>query len=577
MGNTSSVEEIKLGDKIGDGTYGEVFKAVWQGKHVAAKRIRAIFFESDYDGSIRAAFLEKFKAEWEMLQDLKHPNIVQYYTVILPPSPETPIIVTELLEHDLAKYIRTVRDSDPAGKSKVPFSDVVKIMLDVSEALHYMHSLKPPIVHRDLASKNVLLTKSLHAKIADLGLAKVFPRGAMYATAVPGTPVYAAPETYPKKSGRAQWGDKAMYTEKIDIFSFGAMMLETIIGHLPERILPDPVLEDGEIVPEYIRRSEDLEEMGPDHPLHNLVCQCFDNIPENRPSAAEIIETLLKFSKGTAGKFSSSPAGEKVGAMSHIHYDHKFKILVLGESGVGKTSIVTRFLDSSSPFPDTSIPSTIESEDHFERLRFRDKSVHLHLVDIGGHKFSPAANFVPQIFRRVRGAVIVFDLTSQVSFLEVPTWLEIVKKSCHEGLPVVLVGNKNDELERWVDARKVEDFALKNDMFYIEASAKSRENIDEIFSVLMDLMIECENQKESSPEASSLLASLRRSLSEGEAIEKSLIAERQRSPRHEALDPGVIVLEETSAPDKGTGDNKTAQKTEQDGAEEKKNRCCVVI
>ena len=130
----------------------------------------------------------------------------------------------------------------PLGAPEVSFSEVVKIMLDVAEALQYLHSQKPPIVHRDLASKNVLLTKSLHAKIADLGLAKVFPHSAMYATAVPGTPVYAAPETYPKKIGRTPKRDQAIYTEKIDIFSFGALMLETIIGHLPERNLPDPVL-----------------------------------------------------------------------------------------------------------------------------------------------------------------------------------------------------------------------------------------------------------------------------------------------------------------------------------------------
>ena len=237
MGNASPVQEIKLEDKIGYGAYGEVFKALWSGKQVAAKRIHSIFFEDDYDGSTRKAFLEKFKSEWELLSNLKHPNIVQYYTVILPPHPETPIIVTELLACDLAKHIR-----DSQSKPKVSFSEVVKIMLDVAEALHYLHSQKPPIVHRDLASKNVLLTKSLHAKIADLGLAKVFPHGAMYATAIPGTPVYAAPETYPKKMGRAPKGSQAIYTEKIDIFSFGALMLETIIGHLPERVLPDPVL-----------------------------------------------------------------------------------------------------------------------------------------------------------------------------------------------------------------------------------------------------------------------------------------------------------------------------------------------
>ena len=123
---------------------------------------------------------------------------VQYYTVILPPNPETPTLVTELLHCDLAKYIK-----ESESKSKVSFSEVFKIMLDVAEALHYLHSVEPPIgpiLNRDLASKNVLLTKSMYAKIADFGLAEVFPHGAMYATVMPGTPVYAALETYPKKT-----------------------------------------------------------------------------------------------------------------------------------------------------------------------------------------------------------------------------------------------------------------------------------------------------------------------------------------------------------------------------------------
>ena len=317
-------------------------------------------------------------------------------------------------------------------------------------------------------------------------------------------------------------------------------------------------------MPEYIRRSEDLEEMGPDHPLHNLVCQCFENIPEKRPSAAEIIETLLKFSKGVGGKSSGSPPGDKVGTMSHILYDHKFKVVVLGESGVGKTSIVARFLDANKQFSEIPLPSTIQPEDHFERLRFRDKSVHLHLVDMGGHKFTKAASFVPQIFRRVRGAVIVFDLTSQVSFLEVKTWLDVVKEICSEELALVLVGNKSDESERWVDARKVQDFAKREGMFYMEASAKIRENIDEIFSVLMDLMIECEKQKESAGEASSLMDSLMVS------GEKSPIAERYLTPRRDALDPEVVLLEDTK-------DDPAAPASRQDQREKKgKSWCCLV-
>ena len=281
--------------------------------------------------------------------------------------------------------------------------------------------------------------------------------------------------------------------------------------------------------------------MGPDHPLHNLVCQCFENIPEKRPSAAEIIETLLKFSKGMERKSCGSPPGDKVGTMPQAEYDHKFKVVVLGESGVGKTSIVARFKDVNKQFSEIPLPITIRSEEHFQRLHFRDKSVHLHLIDVGGHKFTKAASFVPQIFRRVRGAVLVFDLTSQVSFLEVQTWLNVVKELCSEEVALVLVGNKSDEPERWVDERQVQDFAKKRGMFYMEASAKTRENVDELFSVLVDLMIEREKRKESALDTSSLMESL---LVSGE---KSPIAERYLTPRRDALDPETVLLEDKPA------------------------------
>lgn len=317
---------------------------------------------------------------------------------------------------------------------------------------------------------------------------------------------------------------------------------------------------DGEIVPEYIRRSEDLEEMGPDHPLHNLVCQCFENIPEKRPSAAKIVEDLLKLSKGVEGKSSGSPPGDKFATIAHAHYDHKFKVVVLGESGVGKTSIVARFLDVNKQFSEIPLPSTIQSEDHFERLCFRDKSVHLHLVDVAGHKFTKAASFVPQIFRRARGVVFVFDLTSQISFLEVNTWLDTVKELCSEEVALILVGNKSDESERWVEERNVQDFAKREGMFYMEASAKTRENVDEIFSVLMDLMIEREKQNQS--DISSLMDSL---IVSGET---SPIAERYLTPRHHALDPGAVLLEDAKEDSKAPTSSIKQQ--------EKKSRCCLV-
>ena len=111
------------------------------------------------------------------------------------------------------------------------------------------------------------------------------------------------------------------------------------------------------------------------------------------------------------------------------HHDHKFKIVVLGESGVGKTCIVKRFLNPDALLSDQDIPGTIEPGEHFQRLQYRGKSVHVHIVDTAGQgRFGSAENLVPQVFRRVRGALVVFDVTSQLSFLEVPNWIRVARE-----------------------------------------------------------------------------------------------------------------------------------------------------
>ena len=328
------------------------------------------------------------------------------------------------------------------------------------------------------------------------------------------------------------------------------------------------LIPDGKIVPEYIRRHEDLEELGPSHPLRNLVLQCLENSPEKRPSAGEIKD---KLSKAASGTLSGSPFDDRDAGMSHNHYDHKFKLVVLGESSVGKTSIVARFLNANKQLSEISFTRNVESEDHFVRLRLRDtdKSVHLHIVDVGGHRSTKASSLAPQIFRRARGAVIAFDLLSEISFSEVPNWVKVVRERCFEGIPIVLVGNKNDELEKKVDSQRVEQFAKRESVFYTEASAKSGKNIDEIFSVLTDLMIECEDKNQGVAMTSDLMVSLRETLSGRDASqEKSPITERYRTPRHEALDPGVILLNDKK--------EKGGTMEQDDNGRKSKSRCCLL-
>ena len=142
------------------------------------------------------------------------------------------MLFTELLACDLEEYITNLKPK------KIPFPEVVSIILDVANGLVYLHYVCA-IIHRDLASKNILLTKTGQAKIADLGLAKFFgEKQGMSASPVPGTPLYAAPETHPNPGASSPM---VVYNEKIDIFSLGIISMVVINGREPKCV---PVIFD---------------------------------------------------------------------------------------------------------------------------------------------------------------------------------------------------------------------------------------------------------------------------------------------------------------------------------------------
>ena len=215
------LENFHLGAEIGRGSYGTVYKAEWNGKPVAAKILHKDLFE------LQPGYAGVFKAECSKLQGLQHKNIVRLLGSEFSYS-TPPMLITELLDGDLEDYLKQHLPG------KIPFPETVSIALDVVEGLAYLHQLEPPMVHRDLAPKNIILMGKKGAKIAkiaDLGLAKCFPPNqSMFASPVPGTAAYAAPETYTDKPGTPQ----VEYSAKIDIFSFGVMLMEIINGSRPK-------------------------------------------------------------------------------------------------------------------------------------------------------------------------------------------------------------------------------------------------------------------------------------------------------------------------------------------------------
>ena len=104
----------------------------------------------------------------------------------------------------------------------IPLTLKQSLLTDVARGLLYLHTRDPPVVHRDLSARNVLLTSSLVAKISDLGCARIVnlrPGQLARLTRIPGTQVYMPPEAF---------YDPPQYGPQLDIFSFGHLALFTI-------------------------------------------------------------------------------------------------------------------------------------------------------------------------------------------------------------------------------------------------------------------------------------------------------------------------------------------------------------
>ena len=298
------LSDVQLtGTRIGGGAYGRVDEVAFP-VAAAAKTIYAFLQEGD--GTVKAA--SEFVKECQLMSTLHHPNIIQFLGVAFFPDSRLPALVMERLLtslHDL------LAPDTPPPRDAVPplafFSMALKcsVLQDVARGLAYLHGQSPPIIHRDLSARNVLLNSGMVAKIADLGVARIVPRmsAAVTMTKGPGASVYMPPEaTAPATSNK----EKSKYDASIDIFSLGVVTIFAIGETFPCDPLAATYLDEdsGLLVArtEQQRRSEYMEsvykklracgQLREDHPFIRLIELCLHNGPRNRPSIHEVQHLL---------------------------------------------------------------------------------------------------------------------------------------------------------------------------------------------------------------------------------------------------------------------------------------------
>lgn len=268
-----SREEIQLRDLISRGGNGEVYAAVFHGRAVAVKMLLP---------ATRAEIkhVNEFLAEAKMAATMDHPRVISLVGVAWNALSDLCVVFEYMDGGDL----RTLLDKyERSGHHTGIDFQKATIAIHICHALTYLHSLMPSVIHRDLKSRNVLLSRKLDAKLTDFGISRERLDATM--TAGVGTSLWMAPEV--------MMGER--YDDKADIFSLGVLLSELDVHSIPyanvKTTMSDAVLLH-QIVEGKIRVA--FSQFNP-REFWDLGHACTSVNPRDRPTAAEALYKLQMF------------------------------------------------------------------------------------------------------------------------------------------------------------------------------------------------------------------------------------------------------------------------------------------
>ncbi|XP_054821533.1 probable serine/threonine-protein kinase SIS8 isoform X2 [Prosopis cineraria] len=281
-------EDITLGERIGLGSYGEVYRGEWHGTEVAVKR----FLDQDISGES----LEEFISEVRIMKRLRHPNVVLFMGAVTKP-PNLSIVTEFLARGSLYRLIH--RPNNQLDERRR-----LRMALDAARGMNYLHNCSPVIVHRDLKSPNLLVDKNWVVKVCDFGLSRMKHSTFLSSRSTAGTAEWMAPEILRNEPSN----------EKCDVFSFGVILWELSTMQQPWGGM-NPMQVVGAVGFQH-RRLEIPDDMDPD--IADIIRKCWQTDPKLRPSFAEIMAALKPLQKpiissqvqrSSASRVAQDPAG----------------------------------------------------------------------------------------------------------------------------------------------------------------------------------------------------------------------------------------------------------------------------
>lgn len=251
--------ELRIGVRVGIGSFGEVFRGIWRGTEVAIK----VLLEQD----LTPENTNDFCNEISLLSRLRHPNVILFLGACLRPPHLS--MVTEYMH--MGSLYRLIHTSGQG--QKLSWRRRLKMLRDICRGMMCVQRMG--IVHRDLKSANCLVDKHWSVKVCDFGLSRIAADSFVAGGAAAGTPEWMAPELLRNED----------VTDKCDVFSLGVIMWELAMLRRPwEGKKPTEIM--------YAVAYESARLEVPEGLLGNLIADCLGDSPMERPSYEEVLTRL---------------------------------------------------------------------------------------------------------------------------------------------------------------------------------------------------------------------------------------------------------------------------------------------
>ena len=304
---------------LGAGAYGQVCKATLDELPCAAKLLHPVLVDLNNPRN-----RTRFEQECRFLSEIRHPNIVQHLGVAQDGETGLPVLLMELMDDSLTHFLEQ-------SEEPLAYHVQVNISHDIALAIAFLHLNR--IVHRDLSSNNVLLIGAGHkAKVTDFGMSRLSALSPRMTglTKRPAILAYMSPEAM---------FDPPVYTEKLDCFQAGVLMIQTITCKFPDpgpamkrvRDARNPEAWTNAPVSEVERRQNHLSLVPQTHPMLRVAMNCLKDVDSDRPSSQSICRDLSALKEAPEYGQSLEGEEERDGGKQLIHQMRQEREREVGE------------------------------------------------------------------------------------------------------------------------------------------------------------------------------------------------------------------------------------------------------